>query len=44
MSCRLTSAWTSRGAAVGHLKGETTCLAMASSGELAAAPQVMRGR
>jgi len=43
-SCRLTSAWTSRGAAVGWCMFETTRPARARSGDLAAAPQVMRGR
>ena len=42
--CRLTSAWTSRGAAVGYCMFETTQPARAKSGDLAEAPQVMRGR
>jgi len=40
----LTSACTRRGAAVGFLGTTTTCPALARSGDLAAAPQVMRGR
>jgi len=40
--CGLTSAWTSRGAAVGWCMFETTSPARARSGDLAAAPQVMR--
>jgi hypothetical protein len=40
----LTSACTRRGAAVGFLQATTACPALARSGDLAAAPQVMRGR
>jgi len=42
--CSLTSAWTSRGAAVRWCMFETTGLARATPGDRAAAPQVMRGR
>jgi hypothetical protein len=40
----LTSACTRRGAAVGFLEATTACPALARSGDLAAAPQVMRSR
>jgi len=42
--CGITSACTSRGAAIGYRETATACPARARTGDLAAAPQVMRGR